>query len=134
MVFQFLKSSYTKLKSSLWRASQALSNKIQDLFKGKIDESTLEKLEEILYEADFGVHIATSLTEKMKQFYRSDVDVLLVDDIQFLQNSAVITAHSGQDLIASSSIHHFPSHCLGPNICGVFPSILGFRCFLEGWH
>ncbi len=65
MVLQFLKSSYSKFKSALSRARSLLGDKIKSLFQGKIDENTLEQLEQLFYEADFGVQTAMELTNKV---------------------------------------------------------------------
>lgn len=70
MVFQLLKASYTKVKSALTRARSFLGSSLTSLFKGKIDESTLEQLEQTLYEADFGVQTAMELTNKIRELHR----------------------------------------------------------------
>ena len=69
MVLQFFKSSYSKVKSALSRARSLFGEKIKSLFQGKIDESTLEKLEQLLYEADFGVQTAMELTQKVRDLH-----------------------------------------------------------------
>lgn len=69
MVFQFLKSSYQKVKEALYKTRSLLSSKINALFSGKVDEDTLESLEELLYEADLGVKTASLLKTKIKEHY-----------------------------------------------------------------
>jgi fused signal recognition particle receptor len=71
MVLQFFKSSYSKIKSSLARARSMLGGKIKSIFQKEIDESALEQLEQVLYEADFGVQTATELTQKIRDLHRS---------------------------------------------------------------
>lgn len=72
MVFKFLKSSYNKVKSALSKTRSALGNKIRSLFSGKIDEETLEQLEQLFYEADIGIKASMELTEKVQDFYRKN--------------------------------------------------------------
>jgi len=69
MVLNFLKTSYQNLKSTLSKTGSLLGNKIRTLFKGKIDEETLEKLEKIFYEADLGVKTSLELTQKVRDLY-----------------------------------------------------------------
>jgi fused signal recognition particle receptor len=70
MVFGFIKSSYTKVKSALTRARSFLSQKIHAIFKGELNEETLEQLEQLLYEADFGVKTSMELTNKIRELHR----------------------------------------------------------------
>lgn len=69
MVFDFLKSSYNKVKNALMKTSSLLGSKIRSLFTGKIDEETLENLERAFYEADLGVETAVDLTRKVKELH-----------------------------------------------------------------
>lgn len=72
MVLQFLKSGYNKVKAALSRARSLLGGKIKSLFQGRIDEHTLEQLEQLLYEADFGVQTATELTDKVRELHKQN--------------------------------------------------------------
>lgn len=72
VVLKFLKSSFNKVKNALAKTRTLLGNKIRDLFQGKIDEDTLEKLEQLFYEADVGIAAAKELSEKVQQFYRKN--------------------------------------------------------------
>ncbi|MBS3903713.1 MAG: signal recognition particle-docking protein FtsY [Simkania sp.] len=67
----FLKSGFDKIKNALAKTRSLLAKKIQQLFSGKIDESTLEELEKILYEADLGTETAVDMTEIVRRFLRS---------------------------------------------------------------
>jgi fused signal recognition particle receptor len=69
MVLQFFKSNFSKFKSALTRARTLFGDKIKNLFQGKIDENTLEQLEQFLYEADFGVQTARELTHKIRELH-----------------------------------------------------------------
>ncbi len=66
MVFGLLKAGYNKVKSALSRTGSLLAERIKELFKGKVDESTLSKLEQAFYEADLGVKTANELVEKLR--------------------------------------------------------------------
>lgn len=72
MVIQFLKSSYSKFKTALSQARSLFSTKLKNLFSGKVDEQMLEQLEQLLYEADFGVKTAMELTQKIRDLHRTN--------------------------------------------------------------
>ena len=72
MVLKFLKTSFNKVKNALSKTRSLIGDKLRSLFQGKIDEDTLEQLEQLFYEADVGIQTASDLTEKVKQIYRKD--------------------------------------------------------------
>ena len=72
MVLKFIKSSYANVKNALSKTGSLIGSKLRTLFHGPLDESTLDKLEEILYEADLGVEYARELTEKIRQKLKKD--------------------------------------------------------------
>ena len=49
-----------------------LGKKIRDLFKGKVDEEALERLEELFYQADLGSQTSAELTEKVRALYKKN--------------------------------------------------------------
>lgn len=68
MGFDFIKSGYQKIKSAFAKTGSLLGNKIRALFSGSsVNEESLEKLEQILYEADMGVQTAQSLTNSVRE-------------------------------------------------------------------
>lgn len=83
MVFKFIKSSFNKVKNALAKTRSFLGNKIRALFQGKIDDATIEKLEQLFYEADLGIQASMELTEKVKVFFRKnpslDAEGLIVE-------------------------------------------------------
>jgi fused signal recognition particle receptor len=89
MVLQFFKSSFTKFKAALARARSIFGDKIKSLFKGKIDENTLEQLEQLLYEADFGVQTARELTLKVKELHLANPSYQTSDYLSALQSHLV---------------------------------------------
>lgn len=83
MVLKFLKSSFEKVKNALSKTRSALGEKLRSLFSGKIDEETLEQLEQLFYEADLGIQASVELTAKVKEIYRKnpnlDAEGLIVE-------------------------------------------------------
>lgn len=71
MIFKFLKAGYEKVKGALSKARSFLHSKLTSIFQGKIDETTLEQLEQVLYEADFGVKTAVNLTSKIREIHKN---------------------------------------------------------------
>ncbi len=69
MIMNYLKTGYQKLKNALAKTGSLLGNKLRQLFSKQLDEETLEKLEQILYEADLGVASAHELTEQIKKIH-----------------------------------------------------------------
>jgi len=85
MVIKFLKASYENVKNALVKTGSLLGNKLRSLFKGPINEDTLEQLEKVLYEADLGVHYAQELTEKVRERLKNDSSLTsenLIDGIR----------------------------------------------------
>src|SRR5262245_3508292 len=72
MLFKFLKTSYENVKKAFVKTGSFIGGKLAALFQGKIDEATLEKLEQLLYEADLGVHYARQLTEQVREQLRKN--------------------------------------------------------------
>lgn len=89
MVFNFIKSGYQKIKTALSKTRSILGTKIASLFSGKVDETTLEKLEELLYEADLGVQTATELTEKIRTLYAKQPDIKSEEVLNVLKDEMV---------------------------------------------
>lgn len=85
MILRFIKAGYNKIKEALSKARSLLSSKLRSLFQGKIDENTLEQLEQVLYEADFGVQTSTELTQRMREIYRKNPSFTTNDYISALK-------------------------------------------------
>jgi fused signal recognition particle receptor len=49
-----------------------LGKKIRELFKGKVDEEALERLEELFYQADLGSQTSADLAEKVRTLYKKN--------------------------------------------------------------
>ncbi len=72
MVLQFFKDSINKVKSALTKARSYFGDKLRLLFNGPINTETLEQLEQLLYEADFGVKTSMELTERVKKIHKEN--------------------------------------------------------------
>jgi len=59
---------FARLKSGLARSSRSLTDGISGvLTKRKLDQATLDGLEELLIAADLGAHLASQVTERLRQ-------------------------------------------------------------------
>ncbi|WP_375645628.1 MULTISPECIES: signal recognition particle-docking protein FtsY [unclassified Bartonella] len=80
---------FGRLKKGLSLSSQRLSGSIGDLFvKRKLDEDTLQELEDILIQADIGVETATRITNTLsssrygKDLSPNDIHTIVADEIK----------------------------------------------------
>ncbi|MGK5594729.1 MAG: signal recognition particle-docking protein FtsY [Parachlamydiaceae bacterium] len=87
MAFGFIKSSFEKVKSALSKTRSAFSSKLKNIFKGQLDDESLEELEQILYEADLGVGLASSLTKKLREFLQDHPEAKTDELISFLKTT-----------------------------------------------
>lgn len=72
MVIDFFKASLSKVKTALSRARSFFGEKLNSIFQQPINEETLEQLERLLYEADFGVQTAMELTNKVREMHKAN--------------------------------------------------------------
>lgn len=86
MVFKFLKSSFASVKNALAKTGSLIGNKLRTLFGGPINEDTLEKLEQLLYEADLGVQYAQELTAKVRESLKQNPSLSSEDLIQKIRD------------------------------------------------
>lgn len=99
MVLKFIKTSYSNVKKALAKTGSLIGSKLRTLFQGPVDESMLDKLEELLYEADLGAEYARELTEKIRQKLKKDPSITseaLIRDIrsEILHN---LKRHAGHE-------------------------------------
>jgi len=85
MVFQFLKSSFSAVARSLKKTRSFLVGRLKSLFQGSIDEEKVDQLEEIFFEADFGVPLSRTLVEKTKSFLRANKEATTDEVLTFLE-------------------------------------------------
>lgn len=103
MIFKLIKSSYTNVKKALSKTGSLIGNKLRSLFSGKVDEDTLDKLEELLYQADLGAEYARELTDIVRQQLRKDPSIpseKLIDNIR----------HTLLKHLSHSKEHHPKNH------------------------
>jgi len=86
MVLQFLKSSYQAVTRALKKTRSFFGDRLLKLFSGPINEEVVDQLEELFYEADFGVKLSRDLTEKTRQFLRKKKDSEASDVLAFIQS------------------------------------------------
>ncbi|MEI8365278.1 MAG: signal recognition particle-docking protein FtsY [Parachlamydiaceae bacterium] len=72
MIFKLLKSGYDNVKKALLKTGSVIGKKLRKLFETPVDEAVLEKLEELLYEADLGAEYARELTDNVRQLLRKN--------------------------------------------------------------
>lgn len=94
MVFNFLKSSFTKVKEALQKTRTRLSDKIYSVFGTEINEETLDDLEQILFEADLGVHAAHQLTENVRKRHYRNPSMTAEDHLKALKQDILTILES----------------------------------------
>lgn len=94
MVFGWLKNSWSAVKKALSSTRTALTQKIRSLFTHKIDESLLEELEEILFEADLGVKVSHELIKDVRLFCKTTPEAKVEDLLLFLEERMVAQIQS----------------------------------------
>lgn len=97
MVLKFLKSRFEKVKSAFTKTRSALGAKLRSLFGKKIDEETLEELEQLFYEADMGVTTAVELAEKVKELYAKDPTLEGERLIEAIRDEVVALLQNGEE-------------------------------------
>lgn len=70
-MFNFLKTSYEKVKNALSKTRSALSQRIRALFGKPWNDETFDQLEQILFEADLGSKCASSFVEHLRSRLRT---------------------------------------------------------------
>lgn len=108
MVFQFLKASYTALKSALTKTRSFFASRLASLFATKVDEELIEGLEELFFEADLGVATSKELLEKTKKFIKAHPQAREKEILPFLQEEL-----TSQLVVANNSLKTSPK---GPTV------------------
>lgn len=105
MVFRLLKAGYQKVKAALQKSRSLLGDKIRALFSGPVDEEQIEKLEEILYEADLGVKIASELTENVRRSLQKNRNLSSNDLIEQMKSDLLSRFPPPQEEASLNSPH-----------------------------
>lgn len=90
MILKFIKGGYEKISSALGKTRSALTRTIKDLFSGKVDEETLESLEELFFEADLGVKTSVELVEKIKALYKDNSSITADEVMEEIQKEILL--------------------------------------------
>lgn len=72
MVFSWLQTEWSKVKSVLTRTAHSLSSKLKKVFSRPLDEKTKEELESLFYDADLGIPITKDLIAHIDTIYREE--------------------------------------------------------------
>jgi len=81
MVVSWLKNRWASVRDALIKTRTALSGRIRSLFGRYVDETKLEELEEILFEADLGSALISRLMQEVRAVLKEkelSVDALLL--------------------------------------------------------
>ena len=104
MVFGWIKSKWTAVTNALAKTRSALSGKIRALFGKKIDAQLLEDLEEILYEADLGVHVVRHLINRVKEELAQQPEMTVEQLLSSLEKALLLEmANFNHTLVTPSS-------------------------------
>ena len=87
MVFGWVKSNWAAMRSALSSTRKTLTQSIRSLFKGPIDETLLEQLEEILLGADLGVFVTQKTLAALRQRLRSSPQMTVDELLTSLEES-----------------------------------------------
>ena len=85
MVFRLLKEGFKKVQAALSKTRSLLGQKLRTLFSGPIDESKVEELEQILFEADLGPKTASELAKKVRQELKKNREITSTELIDILK-------------------------------------------------
>jgi len=89
MVFGWVKSSWSNVRSILTSTRSALTDRIRTLFGKKIDETLIEELEEILFEADLGVEIIQDLIATVRTLLKEQPETSVEEILATLKRALV---------------------------------------------
>lgn len=84
----FKNINFDKLKNGLSKTRQKLVDGITEAVSGKakIDDATLEEIEEILISADIGIDTAMRIIEKTREMLRAEKDRSKVNIVEIIKN------------------------------------------------
>lgn len=88
-MFSFLKSSFKKIKDALSKTRSIFGDKIKKIFKGPLNEESLEELEKILFEADLGSALVCHFIDHMEKFCKKSKNPSSEDMISEMKSLAL---------------------------------------------
>ncbi|MBU2494776.1 MAG: signal recognition particle-docking protein FtsY [Bacteroidetes bacterium] len=100
----FKNINFEKLKSGLTKTRQKLVNSITEVVSGKakIDDATLEEIEEILISSDIGVETSMKIIEKAKEMLRSEKDRSKINIVELIKKELSEVLSKYDDEISES--------------------------------
>lgn len=100
----FKNINFEKLKSGLTKTRQKLVNSITEAVSGKakIDDATLEEIEEILISSDIGVETSMKIIEKAKEMLRSEKDRSKINIVELIKKELSEVLSKYDDEISES--------------------------------
>ena len=104
-MFKFLKTGYEKILGALSKTRSMLTSRLRALFQAPWDEETLERLEQILYEADLGTTCSAECVKRVGKFLRNHpgadfseiAKVMRAYALEILKTAPKITAHAPKE-------------------------------------
>ena len=88
-MFQWVKNKIKTFQNVLEKTKKTLSGRLQALFNKPLDASTIDKLEEIFYEADLGSTVIKELIKNIKAFFKNNPEASTHDILCFIEQSLV---------------------------------------------
>jgi fused signal recognition particle receptor len=88
-MFQFLKSQVQKFAQAFAKTRSFLSSQIKNLFSSGVDEASLEKLEQLLYEADVGSACAGEFVEEARKMMKKNPQLKSEDILTMMRAKAL---------------------------------------------
>lgn len=109
MVLGFFKNSFQKLCNALEKTRHFFGDKLRALFQGPLDEKMLDTLEELLFEADFGVQQAADLATKVRTYLRRNPKADADSVIAFMKAELISALSSANCALAFSPSPTLPT-------------------------
>ena len=100
MVFGFISEGLSKIRKTLQSTRELLQSKLSKLFTRKIDETVLEELEEILFEADLGGITIKEILANMRENAKNNPSLTLKDALLILEKGLL-----SQSMSLNHSLH-----------------------------
>ncbi|MFP6855178.1 MAG: signal recognition particle-docking protein FtsY [Opitutales bacterium] len=87
---------FTKFREGFRKGAGALRGVLGSLGRGRLDESSLERIEEALYESDFGVETTTQILDQIREAHRKDSNIG-GQDVVSIARSTLMDALEGSE-------------------------------------
>lgn len=108
-----------------------LGKKIRELFKGKVDEESIEKLEELFYQADLGTQISSELALKVRTLYKKNPNLSIEGIIQEIKKDLLEQLSSSSKKSEPSAAPPFVILIVGVNGNGKTTSVAKLAHFYQ---